>query len=574
MKPETSLQRILSRIAKIIPQFSLPRYLLEGGIVLLLMIATVVINWKMIKDGLNGNVDLKWHLTWIQHFAKQLSEGIWYPRWLAGTNYGYGSPTFVFYPPLVYYLGSFLQLSGLNTQDVVISLFSLALFLSGLTFYWYGRNKWGTLAALVGALAYMTTPYLAFDIYWRNGLASIFVQAWIPLLWWLTERSLSHSKWRIGLGLCWTIIALTHTPSLLLCTVVWLPYTLFFLLNTSWKAVMGTIFSAGMGLGVASFYLLPAILEKRFVNIEIMKGVHQGIPATLLGFGLSLFPNNHISRIFLHQSLAIILLMIVAFLGYRPWSVILNKTCYWLFFALALAFLMSSWSEFIWQASPTLQMVQFAWRLLQIFSFVGAALCATVVSGILQLRLRYRFLLSLVIMGILLMNFRYSYQLSRKYITLRNPGRGSIEHLEHIITILNDPYTGKLRDVEEYRPLIEGSSSPPVPIIGQPKLSVLKGQATWQIQQWGSYQRIFSVTAETLATIRIRTYSYPAWHLYVNGKSYPLSMAEDGTLALQLEPGSYQIELRYQWTIALILGVILSSLSFVALLYPNWQRRT
>ena len=574
MKPETSLQRILSRTAKIIPQFSLPRYLLEGGIVLLLMIATVVINWKMIKDGLNGNVDLKWHLTWIQHFAKQLSEGIGYPRWLAGTNYGYGSPTFVFYPPLVYYLGSFLQLSGLNTQDVVICLFSLALFLSGFTFYWYGRNKWGTLAALVGALAYMTTPYLAFDIYWRNGLASIFVQALIPLLWWLTERSLSHAKWRIGLGLCWTTIALTHTPSLLLCAAVWLPYTLFFLLNTSWKAVMGTIFSAGMGLGVASFYLLPAILEKRFVNIEIMKGVYGGIPGSLLGSGIPLFSDNHISDIFLHQSFVLIVLMIIAFVCCRRQSPVLQETRHWLMLAFPLVFMMSAWSEFIWQASPTLQMVQFAWRLLQIVSFVGASLCATVVSGILQLRLGYRFVLSLIIVGILLMNFRYSYQLSRKYITLRNPGRGNIEHLEHIITILNDPYTDKLRDVEEYRPLIQGSSSPPVPLIGQPKLSVLNGQATFQIQKWGSYQRMFSVTAETLATIRIRTYSYPAWHLYVNGKSHPLSMAGDGTLAFQLEPGSYQIELRYQWTIALMLGVMLSSLSFVALLYLNWQRRT
>ena len=221
---ETSSQTVKSKIDSITAQLSLPPYLLEGGIVVILAIATIIINCKMIKDGLNGNADIKWHLTWIQHFSKQLSEGILYPRWLAGTNYGYGSPTFVFYPPLAYYFGSFLRLSGLDAQDTLISLFSLALFLSGLTFYIYGKHKWGRIPALIGAFAYMTVPYIGFDIYWRGGLGSIFVQAWIPVLWLLTEQSLySKQKWRLGLAICWTILALTHTPSLLICAVIWFP---------------------------------------------------------------------------------------------------------------------------------------------------------------------------------------------------------------------------------------------------------------------------------------------------------------------------------------------------------------
>ncbi|NES08408.1 MAG: hypothetical protein F6K22_40085, partial [Okeania sp. SIO2F4] len=47
----------------------------------------------------------------------------------------------------------------------------------------------------------------------------------------------------------------------------------------------------------------------------------------------------------------------------------------------------------------------------------------------------------------------------------------------------------------EYRPLLKnGSSSPPVPLIGQPKISVISGQAKINIQEWQSYNRIFSVT--------------------------------------------------------------------------------
>ncbi|WP_293076819.1 6-pyruvoyl-tetrahydropterin synthase-related protein [Okeania sp. SIO3B5] len=500
----------------------------------------------MIRYGLNlnFNVDIKWHLTWIQHFSQQLSEGILYPRWLAGTNYGYGSPTFVFYPPLAYYLGYFLKLSGFNIQDTAIILFSSALFLSGLTFYIYGRNKWRRIPALAGALVYMTSPYIAHDIYYRGGLSSIFVQALIPLLWWLTEQSFSGKKWRLGLAICWTIIALTHTPSLLLCAIVWLFYTLFFLLNKPWKAVVEIILSAGVGLGMASFYLLPAILEKRFVNIEVMKQVAGGVKYNIFNLTqlFSLIQNNHeAAYIFLHQFLAIAVLIIIAFVFCRRQSPILQETCHWSIFALTLTFFMSSWSGFIWQASPTLQMVQFPWRLLQIFSFVGAALYATVFSGILKLRLRSRFLLSLVIVGILLMNFRYFYQRSTEYIALRNPGKANVEHLQYTKTIMNDPYTGKLIDVKEYRPLLKNaSSSPPVPLIGQPKISVVTGQATINIQQWQSYNRVFSVTTEKPSNIRVRTYYYPAWRIYVNQKPYALSMANDGTIELKLNPGEYR----------------------------------
>ncbi|ACB50778.1 putative membrane protein [Crocosphaera subtropica ATCC 51142] len=572
MKLETILDKIKPKGAGLSRQLSLRPYLLEGIIVALLIIATIIINYKMIKDGINGKVDLKWHLTWIQHFSKQLSEGIWYPRWLAGTNYGYGSPTFVFYPPFVYYLGSFLKLTGLNTQDVVITLFSLALFLSGFTFYLYGRTQWGRTAALLGGFAYMTVPYIAFDIYWRGGLASVFVQAWIPLLWWSTDQSLSEKKWRFTLPMSWTLIALTHTPSLLVCAIGWFPYVLFSLLNRPWKAVVKTIVSAGIGWGMASFYLLPAILEKRFVNIEVMRGIWGGAAANLLNFR-DIFTNIHqdqIVYIFSHQALVILILIIIACFIHRYQSDIIQKIQPWLVFILALVFIMSSFSELIWDMSPTLQMLQFPWRFLQIFSFVGAVLFTIVVNGILTLPLSPRFLLSTIIIGLLFFNFSYSYKVSRKYVTLRNPGRGSIEHLSHIVTILEDPYTNKLRDVEEYRPLIEEEpSSPPVPLQGQPKLSVMSGEANIEIEQWKSYHRVFSVRVEKSSKLRIRLYYYPAWHLYINQKSSPITMSKDGTIELQLDPGFYNVELRYQWTLAFTIGVIVSFLSFATLIFLN-----
>ncbi len=122
--------------------------------VFIFVLATLALNLQMIRYGLNGVGDVRWHITWVQHFAQQFQEGILYPRWLAGTNFGYGSPTFVFYPPFVYFIGSVFKLVGFNSQQVMNLLFSLPIFLAGLNFYFYSRSKWGRLAGIVGSVAY------------------------------------------------------------------------------------------------------------------------------------------------------------------------------------------------------------------------------------------------------------------------------------------------------------------------------------------------------------------------------------------------------------------------------------
>ncbi|NJM98631.1 MAG: hypothetical protein HC800_17065 [Phormidesmis sp. RL_2_1] len=166
----------------------LPR-LLDVGIVLILLLATVAINLRMIRYGLNGIGDSRWHLTWLQHFSKQLFEGIVYPRWLAGTNFGYGSPTFVFYPPLVYYLGAGLKALGLTFEQMVNTLFSGAIFFSGISFFIFGRSYWGRFPSLVGALAYMLSPGI---MYLTNGggLAGLYSFVWSPLILYFTHRSI------------------------------------------------------------------------------------------------------------------------------------------------------------------------------------------------------------------------------------------------------------------------------------------------------------------------------------------------------------------------------------------------
>ncbi len=566
-------------------------HLVDIGIIILLILATIAINLRMIQYGLNGTGDLRWHVTWIQHFAKELTEGIWYPRWLAGTNFGYGSPTLVYYPPLTYYLGAAFKLIGLETEKAITLLFSFGIFLTGLGFYIYGRYRWGKIPGVIGALFYLCAPGA---IIHANGgaLGQLFALPWIPLGLYLTDKALVKPIWRVPLAILWMLVAITHTPSLLLWAIAWGLYTLYFLLKRSWKAVVGALFSAGIGWGMACPYLIPAIFEESFVNIDYCKLSKEGFQM----FSLSQILQEGFANILFEQLIAIAFLTGIVLICAGKNVALVKETWLWLGFSLIIFFLMSDLSWPIWQLSKTLQTIEHSGRLGGLLYFGEAGLCALAVTSLLQWQWRWRILPSLIIAGLILINFRFGYQLSRSLPSLHSPGGGKVFVRPWLETALYNPYSDKLIDVPEFRPRLEhgdltfyprerySDEGMPrveisageeqkmpfsIPKLGQPRVSVLKGQATVTIEQWDSYERQLKVTSQDNSTVRIRLYYYPAWHLYVNGKAQEIQKAEDGTIQLTLQPGNYTIRLRYEWTPAFIAGIIVSLLS-LAVLLGSW----
>ena len=552
--------------------------LLELGAIAILIIITTLVNWKIIKHGvIFESHDLQYHIKWLQHFSKQLSEGILYPRWLSGTNYGYGSPTFVFYPPLVYYIGSFFKFIGLNAERTTVTLFSLAVFLSSFNFYLFGRNKWNRIASILGAVTYIVFPYIAYNIYNRGALAEAWALVFVPLGLLLTKKAIIQPKWNPILAILFAFLALTHVPSLLLYTIFWFAYIIFSAFKYPIKNILLILFSAAVGFGLASVYLLPAILEKSLVGIAAMKGVKGGFLNNLIGLQADNNTKGHIRSFFTYGLFSGTLFSTAALYIYRDHTKRLKETLCWIAFFLANLFLMSYLSVPVWQTSSILQMVQFPWRLLGLLSFIIASLLSLVTNGVLESKNPLQKMLFLgLIISILFWNMRYTYILSLRYSGFNNPGNLTSaevkesrknESFQLIKTALFDPYTNKLKDAHEYYPLLPKTGLPAKkPVIGQPRVSVIKGDTLVKIKRWSSYQRIFNLEAKESSSIRVRTYYYPAWHLYINNQLYPIKISDDGTIKFELKAGSYQANLVYGWTRALILGMITSSLSLILLI--------
>lgn len=562
----------------------------------ILILAAIIINLRMIRDGLNGTGDVRWHLTWIQHFSKQLSEGIWYPRWLAGTNYGYGSPTFVFYPPLPYYLGSILKLVGFNIEKSFSLLCTLVVFLCGLSFYIFGNNKFYKFPALVGALCYMLCPTIAIGLV-GGVLSFLFAYIWIPIGVYATDQALLKPSRKIFVSLVFFLLSLTHLPSLLLFSIAWLSYLTFSLYSRPWQNVVGTLIAGGLGIGAASFYLLPAIVEQRLVNIQYMLASQSGFQKSEMLSIPNTIQKAFSQEIVSIQFWAILVFSIIAFIGYRNNLFFRKFTLQVFLFVLIIIFFISDWSFPIWQLSSTLQKVETSWRLSGLLFFGQAILCALAIQSLIQYRrLFVKVFIISVITLFLFLNFRFGFTLARDQPALYNPGKGKVFLREWIETIIHDPYSNRLVDVPEYRTILDNGnasfyrkeqytddglirsqnrasvspSSPlPTPLRDQPPVSIVKGQAEFSIEEWKSYYRKVILEIIEPSTVRLRTYFYPGWQILVNNKLFPFQKGKDGTIELVLSPGNYTLILKYEKTTAYSLGIIISCLSFFVLAFVS-----
>ncbi|MGL4498907.1 MAG: hypothetical protein ACRCU2_07570 [Planktothrix sp.] len=508
--------------------------------------------------------DINWHIQWLQHFDKQIQEGILYPRWLADTNFGYGSPTFVFYPPLIYFVGSFLKFIGFSITQSIAGLYILPTLIAGMGFYVFGKKKWGSIATLTGALFYMTCPYLILNFYVRGALPEAWGMAFIPIGLWLTDQAISSPKWRVLLAFFSATLALTHLPTLLLVTLFWIPYTLFLLRHHSYPSVLMTLAAIVCGWGLVSFYLIPAILEKKLVNLEYMKTVSGGFFNNLID---PVAPQGIRKRpIWQSYIVSLTLFTIMALISSIKNKRRIDEVFYWSTFSLIVLFLTTHWSKLLWATFTTLQMVQFPWRLLGLLSFGVSGILAIAVTGILHQSWKMKISLFLVAL-VFLSNLRLAKRMISDAPTLNNPRWFANEELrwfkDRIDTAINQPYQSQLIDVREYRPLLPNGELSPAPEIGQPPVSVVAGQAQVDVQQWKSYHRILKVEAQEPSTLRIRTYYYPAWHLYIDSQKSPIKVADDGTIKFELEPGYHTIQLRYKRTKSFNLGIFLSILSLI-----------
>ena len=259
---------------------------------LLLWLLLIPAITPLLQPTLTDSADVLLHLYRVVALQDAVAQGQLFPRWLPDLAYGYGFPLFVYYAPLSYYIT--LLFTGLGAINALNLSFILAMLLAGTGTFLFLKSRFGPLAGLVAGVAYGYAPFLLLNTLSRGSLPAAWALAAFPFVFWifglLITRSTQSDKFHLSIlvpiaGLIFGIALLMHNVSSLLFG----PFLALYLgtelvvqyfwrkhqphldtrLTTYLKLVVLPLAVAGLlGAGLAAFFLLPAMFEKDFAQVE------------------------------------------------------------------------------------------------------------------------------------------------------------------------------------------------------------------------------------------------------------------------------------------------------------------
>lgn len=222
------------------------------------------------------------HIYWIQQFTKLVSEGVFFPRWTPESFWGFGSPSFYFYPPLTYYLASLIRLiSGFESPAALFQAVSLvATICSFFTALMLLRAIGGRgLRSAVGAALYAFAPYRLAEIYSLSSLSSHVGFIFLPLVWsGLFLMSKSNSPSRNGMLLfaaSFAMMTLSNIPLTALTIVTMILAAVVFRRKISASVAGGVAIGLVIAALLASFYLISVISYAPYAQLGYLTKQHE-----------------------------------------------------------------------------------------------------------------------------------------------------------------------------------------------------------------------------------------------------------------------------------------------------------
>jgi 4-amino-4-deoxy-L-arabinose transferase-like glycosyltransferase len=544
--------------------------------------------------------DAPHHVFFLTEFDAALRDGVWYPGWATDQALGYGYPTFVLYPPLVYYLGEGFLLLGAGKVAAIKWVWALATVGSGLSMYAYARHVMGRQRGLLAAIVYVYVPYHLADIYVRSALTEYSAFVWMPLALLAFDRLVEEATpRRVGLaGLAYGALWMTHNPTGLAFTPLLALYVLFRLLaeRASWRdrfaPAVASLGAALLGLGIAAALLLPNLFERSFINQEqwVRAGydysLHFVYPFHLLSSSWGYAPGTPGTKGGMSFQLGAVplILALVTTVGAlrRP----ARERALILFFAgasLLLLFSILPISAPVWELLPLAALVQFPWRLL-----APMAVTLGVLSGLAISREQGT-------------GKRDSAPAPIHRDIAPSPGlralakgqgaglNGQVLVLALVAVLASFPYT-----LPQYTPIPEIAEGPLLTIEFEMKYTDMRGMTAWTrefptdsplVEQYRAGGPL--VTAEALApgasvemiraggasdelwvrstegtALQFYTYYFPGWRVYVDGERLPdEAMRPEGAyglLTVDVPPGEHRVLLRWGDTPLRLAGKILT----------------
>jgi len=527
-------------------------------------------------------------VTRVFEMAKSLSSGMFPVRWVADLGYGYGYPLFNFYSVPPYYMGGVLVLIGLSALFATKVVFVFAIILSGVSMYFFVKQFFGNLPALVSSLVYLYFPYHAVNIYVRGDLAELFAYAFLPLVFLFLfklhylyrEKSVEGKRavfYILGLSLSLALVVISHNLSFFILMLFVVPLMVVSFLISSSRKYLAFVYISSLSLAflLSSFYAIPAVLEMGYTNVlsQVGGGAHYPdhfvcigqLWDSVWGFGGSTkgcldgmsFRLGKVNIVFSIFSLAIYLFW---YRKFKKTRFIINTSFLFLFVS---TFMILPYSLFIWKLIPFVDFLQFPWRFLNISGFfvsVTLGIFVFLISSIIKESLKY---LTVVFVALIILStfytntklftFQQQLFLDSNYFT-------STENIKNIFSKISDEYLPS--SFENKAPAREGG----LIMVEVGKVDVLGFDDK-------RFNRLnIEIDAKTNSSFFVNRTFFPSWKTYVNGEKTN-TFEKDGKVYFSLPKGEYSIDLILSETKIEIVANILSLIGIVTIVVVIISRR-
>lgn len=496
------------------------------------------------------------HMSNIAQYYAVLKDGDFPVSWL-GKMANYGMPMALFSQQTVAYVGAtfmFIFHNTLVSYNLVLFLFAL---LSCIFFYIFLReyvNRW---SALVGTFLFCFAPYRIINIYIRGAAPEFAVSLFLPLILLSIKRWISDKKsnYYYLLIVSLTLLFLTHPISTIAFSFIIGAYYIFVIWpeKNKIKIILLTVFGGLLSLGIASFYLIPLMMEFKYLYYGLAYSVF--LPNSYLELNNLLHPNwfyffqgdvltrGHYLHVGSIESLNLICGLIYLIYQYTTKKKIkpLIPVLYTVLFIYLL--LITKIGTPIFYVIKPLGNIQHQWRLLSGILFIPPIIIAFLMNG---LNKKIQLILGILIIFLIVI-LRFPQLFGKNYLkTDESTYYSSRDNL--YAQVMNTIWTGPTQDYPVKK--VKGEI-----ISGQGRIIKRSEHNSW---------REYEVDAVTDLRLADYTFYFPGWKVYVDNKEVPIEFQDmnyRGVITYKVSPGKHTILVKFTNTKVRLLANIISIFS-------------
>lgn len=466
-------------------------------------------------------------------------------RWAPDMGYGYGQAMFNFYSAFPYYFGELLRIATPLTYLGTVKMLFLSSFVLGAGgMYLLAKEFWGKTGGILSAVLYTYAPYHALDVYVRGAMAEAFALGFLPFLlhsfYLLIKRP--DFKRVVYAGFTLAAVLTTHNISTMLYAPPTLLWVIFWLIRTKkWKHIYSIGLSGVIGVGLAAFFIIPAVIEQSLIQTEYLTSGYSDYRAHFVtlkqlfiqrswGDGPSIFGTEDTMSFQIgwpHWLLGVLsgLVALKTFANKnKSKSIIVLGS---LGIAGVAAFLTHPRSVVIWDSLPLISFVQFPWRLLGLVIFF-----LSFASGILS-KIRFgKFFAATLILLTIVLNISYFEPVNfSRQVRDEEKLTGVAFELQQKAAILD--YLPKTAEL-----------APPDKAPDSPK--IISGDGQFRGYLIRSNRFSFDAEIYNDAEVEVPIMYFPNWTVLVDGKVVPTEIqGAHGLIKFDVPEGNHIIRGRF-----------------------------